>query len=766
LFIIVVLSFVAGIYLEAVYPCPPARLLLIILAPLPFIPFLIPKKPTLASSLMVVLFVLTGMLRLAIVTSSQTYVVFEDQSEVYEGVIVEQSPNTKVVRIEKPLDFRGMKVIFRTTDRLRINDKIKVFGQLREMALTHNNPSLISWKWTKRLEGISHEIRGTIIATSPGTNLIHWWRDFLSRRIEASGAANPGIIKALTVGDTTGINEETKTLFQKTGTSHILAISGSNIGIVTGFFFFITRALIRRSSRLRQRGDDIRYAALLSIPFAFAFMLTAGSSIPTIRATIMITVFMIGLFSERGKHMINTIALSALVILLIYPHSLFSPSFQLTFMSVLLIVICSERFYPLRTESKILRWFASSILMTVAATIGSMPIVIYHFYGFNPFSIVYNLIAVPLMCVIAMPISLLGLVLPWGEYLLRFSGVVLDFTVHTLEYLNTGYIYPVVRPTLFECLLYFSLVLPLFYVKKRIVLAGLVFFLIPSALGYSWYTYLERFHNRTLCIHFIDVGLGDAMLVEAPRGIRMLVDGGGGYRDNNDVGTSIITPILLSRKIQTIDYVINTHPHGDHIGGLLAVLKSFRVKHFVTGAYFGKETNFLDLLVLLKEKGIPLEIWKKGERYAFKENMEIDVLNPGKDISSDNPNNASLVLKLTHGDNSFLLTGDIDRQVEEKLILTGTPVRSRVIKIPHHGSHFSNSISFVQAVKPDMAVLSVGKGIKGLPGDGALDTYKALSVPVFRTDQHGLIKICSDGRGLTCKILIHDTGKMAPYSSP
>ena len=752
MFVVAVLSFAAGIYLETLHSWPVAYPLIALLISILFIPPLISRKQGLAACLVILSFACAGTLRLAMVVSAQPPVDISDRKVLYQGTIVETSPETKIARLDKPGELAGIKAVFRTRETLNINDGIKVLGELRDLSLTYNNPSLTSWKWMKRLEGTGHELRGTLVSRSPGTSYVHAWRSFLAGRIERSGAPYPGIIKALTIGDTTGLDEETRTLFQKTGTSHILAISGSNIGIVTAFFFFIARILIRRSSRLRQRGDDIRYAALLSIPFAVAFMITAGSSIPTIRATIMITVFMVGLFFERGKHMINTIALSALVVLLLFPHSLFSPSFQLTFMCVLFIVIASEQIYPLiKTDSKVLKWLLSSILMTVAATIGALPVALYHFYGLNPFSVIHNLVAVPPMCVVATPLSLLGLVLPWGEYILRFSGTVVGLTVRILEHMNMGYIYPVIRPTLFECMLYFSFVLALFYVRKRLVLAGLVFCLVPVVAGYSWHEYSERFHNKTLCVSFVDVGLGDAMIVEAPEGIRMLIDGGGQFRGTYDTGKSVITPILLSRKIRTLDYVINTHPHGDHIGGLFNVLKTFRVGHFVTGAYFGKEANFLGLLALLKERGVPLEIWKAGERHALKGGAVTDVLNPGRDVSPDNANNASLVLKLTYGKNSFLLTGDIDADVEGKLVLTGAPLRSNILKIPHHGSRFSSSAPFVRAVNPDMAILSVGKGIRGLPGDDALNTYRALSIPVVRTDVHGFAAVCSDGRRVTCK---------------
>jgi competence protein ComEC len=173
-------------------------------------------------------------------------------------------------------------------------------------------------------------------------------------------------------------------------------------------------------------------------------MLIAGSSIPTMRATIMITVYMLSIFIERGRNIFNTIALSALAILLVYPHSLFTPSFQLTYASVVFIILFTQRIFPLlKTGNRLLKWFLLSIGMTISATVGTLPIVLYHFYGVNPFSVLHNLVAVPLMCIIAMPLSLLGIVLPWGEYLLRVAGEVLAITVHILTALDWGYIYPI-----------------------------------------------------------------------------------------------------------------------------------------------------------------------------------------------------------------------------------------------------------------------------------------------------------------------------------
>ncbi len=749
MFLIGVLSFITGIYIQAIY-APPLRLsavlLLCCMAPALFF---IRKRCIPALFLAFACFMLAGMLRLGMAGITYHLPAIGEEKDVYEGLVIETGQNTKIIRILKPADAKGIKAVFRTPDSLNINDRVRIFGQLREMNLTFKNPYLTTWKWMKSKEGIAYEVRGALISVSPGKNYIEAWRRFLQQRIDAAGAKYSGVIKALTIGDTTGIDEATKALFLRTGTSHILAISGSNIGIITAFFFFLARVLIRRSPVMRLRGDDTKYASLLSIPFAFMFMLTAGSSIPTIRATIMITVYMLSLVFERGRHAVNTIALSALIILIIYPHSLFMPTFQLTFTSVLFLAIFAEKFYPLiDIRVKTVKWLLSTILMTVSAILGTLPIVIYHFYGINPFSVIHNLIAVPLMCILAMPMSLAGMVLPYGEYLLRLSGEVINLAVYGLTCLDAGYVYPIIRPGLFEIALYFACILSLVYIKTRLVLACLIFIVLPVSVINAYVAYEKRFGN-SMSINFLDVGLGEAILVEAPQGKRILIDGGGFYVGDFDIGKSVITPILLSKKILTLDYVINTHPHGDHIGGLLYITKTFNVRSLAVSGYFMNDPRFMELLNMAREKHINVRIWKKGDRIPLADDTEMIVMNPRPSFSSENPNNASLVLKLTHRHTSFLLTGDIESDIEEKLILSDTPLKSTVMKIPHHGSRHSSSTAFLRAVRPSLAVLSVGRGIKGVPSDETIERYKRLSIPVVRTDVNGFISIKTDGDGIT-----------------
>jgi competence protein ComEC len=751
MFLVSVIAFVVGIYIQALHSIPLAISFTACAILLCLIPLALRRAENRATISILICFILAGMVRLGIVTENLPSLHFDEEVRVYEGMVIEASPKTKIMQLSNPEDVHGLRVIYRTEESLNISDRLKIFGNLKELTMNFKNPSTTSWKWLKRLEGISYEVKGKIISVREGKNYIETWRKFLAQRIDHSGTKYPGIIKALTIGDTSGLDEEIKALFLRTGTSHILAISGSNIGIVTAFFFFMARMFLRTSLLTRLRGNDKKYAALLSIPFAILFMLTAGSSIPTIRATIMISVYMLALYFERGRDVENTVALSALVILMIYPHSIFMPTFQLTFMSVFFIVLFTKTFYPY-TQSwhPVVRWSFSSFLITISAMIGTFPIVLYHFYGINPIAVIHNLIAVPLMCVIAMPLSLIGLLIPYGDYLLRFSGEILSITIFILKHLDVGYIYPLIRPNLFEAVLFFLTIISLFFLRKRLFRMIFILILVP-VLSFVLYTGVkERFYNNKLCLNFIDVGLGEAILVEAPQGMRMLIDGGGLYSNDFDMGKSIIAPILLSKKILSIDYVINTHPHGDHTGGLPYILNHFKVKHFVTGTRLASEPAYNKSIITAQNKQIPVEVWKQGDIFSFKNGLELNVLNPSGELPLENPNNRSLVFTIRYNKNSFLLTGDIESLIEESLLtLSRSHLRADVLKIPHHGSKYSSSLYFLNTVKPVLAVMSVGPGIRGIPSPETMERYQVSSIPILRTDKNGFIGICSDGNNIS-----------------
>jgi len=214
-FLVAVLSFVSGIYIQAIHPFSLKALIIPLVISICITPFFIHKKYRIAPLILCISFMFVGMVRIGMVQTKQAPIVPDDAMTIYEGLVTETTANTVILKISKPENLHGAGAIFRTQGSLNIDDRIRIFGEAKEIIPSFKNPYTITWKWLKRLEGIPYEIRGTLLSASPGNNPIHALRDRLKKRVDYSGASYPGIIKALTIGDTTGLDENTKALFRK-----------------------------------------------------------------------------------------------------------------------------------------------------------------------------------------------------------------------------------------------------------------------------------------------------------------------------------------------------------------------------------------------------------------------------------------------------------------------------------------------------------------------------------------------------------------------
>lgn len=246
-------------------------------------------------------------------------------------------------------------------------------------------------------------------------------------------------------------------------------------------------------------------------------------------------------------------------------------------------------------------------------------------------------------------------------------------------------------------------------------------------------------------VHFIDVGQGDSELIQTPDNHTMLIDTG-----TNASTTSLIN-YLKSQKVSKIDFLILTHPHEDHIGGADAVIKDFNI----TTVYMPKVTTttktFEDVVNVMKAKGLKASQPAPGTSFNLGE-ANCTILGPIKS-NSDDLNTYSIVLKLTFGKNSFLFTGDAQASNEEDMINKGYNLSANVLKVGHHGSDTSTSQQFLNAVHPQYAVISCGKGNDyGHPHKATIDKLKAAKIPVYRTDECGSIIASSDGNSITFNV--------------
>jgi competence protein ComEC len=271
--------------------------------------------------------------------------------------------------------------------------------------------------------------------------------------------------------------------------------------------------------------------------------------------------------------------------------------------------------------------------------------------------------------------------------------------------------------------------------------------LVAGAVTAFFFLYQEK--KPQLEVVFMDVGQGDAILIKAPDNKQVLIDGG----PDNSVLQKLGQYMPFFDK--TIELLILTHPHSDHVGGLPAVLKKYQVKQIL---YTGVNHNSPDHLAWLDEideQDIPLDITTTGDRFILGEDIYLDTLFPLADLtgqSAEDLNSTSVVNRLVFKDNSFLLTGDLPAEQETEIMAANLTIEAAVLKVGHHGSKYSSSESFLQAVDPQYAIIQVGQDNSfGHPHFLTLQNLEKLDITILRNDQLGDIHCLTDGQFLTCQ---------------
>lgn len=284
--------------------------------------------------------------------------------------------------------------------------------------------------------------------------------------------------------------------------------------------------------------------------------------------------------------------------------------------------------------------------------------------------------------------------------------------------------------------------------NKKLVtrLVGL-FSAIIILLGVSFYQSFEE--SRGLEVDFFDVGQGDAILIKTPDHQRILIDGGPNNAVVNKLGENL--PFFDKE----IDLVILTHPHADHLVGLIEVLKRYEVKKILSTGVAHPTPDYLTWLEEIKKQNVPMEIAKAGETLDFGSGIKMEIFYPVEDLAGkqvENLNNTSIVGKLIFGRTSFLFTGDAEMEVWDELISRGIDLKADVLKVAHHGSKNATSKNFLEKVQPKFAIISVGENnLFGHPSRIILNYLENIGAQILRTDEQGDVKIISDGEKLNFK---------------
>ncbi len=583
--------------------------------------------------------------------------------------------------------------------------------------------------------------------------LLSFIRQKLQQKIEShfpSPKANSlspqgGVLEALLLGERGRIPLSISRSLQKAGLYHLFAISGAHIAIIS-FLFFSVFKLFRVPTRAT-------FLLLILFLVLYAFLVEGRPSV--MRATIMTLAFLLGKLIWKDANLINTISLSAFFLLLINPFSLFSLGFELTFAATFSIILFFPRIikYLPKLPLRISEIFALSL----TAQLGVLPFVVNSFNRVTFSSLILNFVALPLLGLI-MACGYIFLLLSFVSSLLsrllaggiKFLIDLLSGSSHLLDPLSFVS-YRIPTPHLSIVIGYFLFLYLLLLPSriKRQKLISLLCFLLIFAILIS---YPFPSFSRNLKLTFIDVGQGDSILVEFPGKKKMLIDGGGIPEGTFDIGESVVSPFLWDKGIKKIDYLILTHAHPDHINGLKAVARNFKIGEYWEAFIPLESEPYAEF-----RNRLPLSVSRKrlfqGHMH-LEGNIRIEVLHP----QQSNPyvqkvhNDQSIVLRISYDQTSFLLPSDIGIDAEREILESARELKSQVLKSPHHGSNSSSSTTFLNAIAPRIVVISVGEGNRyGLPDQSVIKKYVKIGAKIYRTDLHGAVEVSSDGHRISIR---------------
>ena len=559
----------------------------------------------------------------------------------------------------------------------------------------------------------------------------------------------------LLLGDRTDISDEIKSAFMNTGTIHVLAVSGSHVVLVAEIIFVIV-GLLRFSRKPK---------ILLAMVFLIYYMLLTGATPSVVRATLMMIVLYTGKLFEERTDVYNMLGVSAVIILLIEPKQLFDVGFQLSFSAVFSIVY----FYPKLNalipkipepleEFKIMKWLWQLFAVSLAAQIGTLPFTAFYFGKVSIVSLFANLIVVPLVGVIV-TIGLSGAILgiAWMWIASCFSEVNNTIAFVTLNFVKWAEQVPfaIVNTATFglqETITYSLLIGFLFNIGNRSIQKKIIFASLAAA---NVLLFVSQFGSseQVLRITFLDVGQGDGAVIQFPTGETVIVDAGPAS-PGSDTGEKTIAPFLRRKGISTIDAILTTHPHADHLGGVPYLLKHFTVKQTIdanqrAGSSLFREYDLLEekMEQITARAGMILPIG--GAQLYFLHPTE-QFIDPDSANGYAHLNETSVVFKLQYGETSFLFTGDAELEAEDQLVHTYSDfLKSDLLKAGHHGSSTSSSQEFVSCIIPKEVVVSVAKFNKFRhPSKRVLERFVVSGASVYRTDMEGAIVFESDGRSV------------------
>lgn len=565
--------------------------------------------------------------------------------------------------------------------------------------------------WCETMEVISSDSNGFIYKIEKIRERVNEFFDMNLPERESAMA------KALTTGYKYDIADNTEQIFRNLGISHVLAVSGLHVSLVSGFMFFVLSSVFRIRKRLA--------APLVSV-FLIIYFVFSGCSPSAARAVIMALTAFAALILYRNSDKYNTIAFSAFILLCMNPLYLWNVSFRLSYIGITSVSVALDME---RSMERVSKWTKTFLISAIIWTI-TTPLTMYYFGGVSLIAPVANILVVPYLSVIT------GVSLLTGVFSATSVGFIaariLDILFCLYEFLTekipSEILYmQTAKPSAGSVIVMYLFIICIIFCSKNYIKKIAV-----SMISVFAVLYVIINSNAPAEIIFFDVGQGDAAVIHVPGEITAVVDGG----PQGEAESSVIP--YLKAKAEKADILFITHMDSDHSSGAIELIKNDLVQHVVISEADHSEILY-EIIAEAEKHNIDVHYASAGDS-LITDSCKIDCLYPFSDIIINNENSSSLVLNVNIDGTKILFTGDIEYRDEKRLM--NSEIECDIIKIPHHGSKTSSSPDFIEKTGADIAVIEAGENnIYGFPDEQVIKTLDDNNIDTYITGKDGAVTV-------------------------